>query len=386
MTASKLTQIGQTLASNTQLHRNAAHRQAAFPDQAGSLNARNMAAAMAEISGWDGYAPTPLRALDEVAAALGVRAVYYKDEAPRFDLGSFKALGGAYAVAALVAERLAAGARPGDVTVATATDGNHGRSVSWGAQRAGCNAKIYIHAHVSEARASAMRAYGADVIRVDGNYEASLAACKDDAAANGWDIVSDTSWEGYVDIPLDIMAGYTVMTNEALSQMGTIRPTHAFLPIGVGGLAAAVAAPLWHDMGDQLCHLISVESRLSSCFYDSIAAGAPTLFDITEETLMAGLSCGEVSILAWELLHETLSHCMTIGDDAVAPLMRWFQQRDLPIEAGECSTSGLAALLAAHANPDHWQALNFDAESVILLIGTEGATDRDLYNQLVASA
>ena len=139
-------------------------------------------------------------------------------------------------------------------------------------------------------------------------------------------------------------------------------------------------------MDDHLCRLISVESRLSSCFHDSIKAGAPTLFDITEETLMAGLSCGEVSLLAWDLLQYSLSHCMTISDDAVAPLMKWFQQRATPIEAGECSTSGLAALLAAHAHPDQWREMGFDADSVILLIGTEGATDRDLYDQLVASA
>ena len=386
MANTTLTSIGRQLAPTAAIHKNAAHRITAFPNKAGSLNADNMVAAMTEISGWDGYAPTPLHALDDVAAALGVKAVYYKDEAPRFDLGSFKALGGAYAVAALVAARTEDGASPADVTVATATDGNHGRSVSWGAQRAGCNAKIYIHAHVSEARAEAMRAFGADVIRVDGNYEASLAACKSDAETNGWDIVSDTSWDGYVDIPLDIMAGYTVMTNEALAQMGDTRPSHAFLPIGVGGLAAAVAAPLWHDMDEQLCQLISVESRLSSCFHDSIKAGAPTLFDITEETLMAGLSCGEVSLLAWDLLQHSLSHCMTISDDGVAALMKWFQQRPNPIEAGECSTSGLAALLAAYAHPDQWQEMGFNADSVILLIGTEGATDRELYDQLVASA
>ncbi len=379
-------QTARNAAGNARIITNAAHSAAAFPNLATSLNADNMAAAMAEISSWDGYAPTPLHNLGDVAALLGVKAVYYKDESPRFGLGSFKALGGAYAAAALVAGRVAEGANPSDVTIATATDGNHGRSVSWGAQRAGCNAKIYIHAHVSEARATAMRAYGADVIRIDGNYEASLDACKNDADTNGWDIVSDTSWPGYVDIPRDIMAGYTVMTNEALSPMGSEHPTHAFLPVGGGGLAAGVAAPLWQDMDADLCKLISVESTMSCCFLDSIAAGEPVLFDITEETLMAGLSCGEVSMLAWEILRPTLSHCMAIGDDAVAPLMKWFRDRSPGIEGGECATSGLAGLLTAHARPDDWQQMGFGPDSVVLLIGTEGATDRDLYEQLVASA
>lgn len=365
---------------------NKAHNPSAFPEAAGSLNSDNMKAAFDTITSWDGYAPTPLFSLQDVADFCGVKAVYYKDESPRFGLGSFKALGGAYAAAELVAAKIAEGKTAGDVTVATATDGNHGRSISWGSQRAGYNAKIYIHEHVSEERATAMQAFGADVTRVAGNYEASLAACKADATANGWDVVSDTSWDGYLDIPLKIMAGYTVMTNEALDQMSGTMPSHAFLPVGVGGLASAVAAPLWHRMGTDLCHLISVESTMSACFLESIDAGVPTLVDTSEETLMAGLSCGEISNLAWDILRTNLTHCMAISDDAVAPLMRWFAKRDHPIEAGECSTSGLAALLQAHANADQWSQMGFDENSVILLLGTEGATDRALYDQLIAAA
>jgi diaminopropionate ammonia-lyase len=313
-----------------------------------------------------------------------VARVVYKDESTRLGLGAFKALGGAYAVADLVREQVAKGANVGEVTVATATDGNHGRSVAWGAQLAGCNAKIYIHEHVSRAREAAMQAYGAEVIRVQGNYEVSLADCRADAEANGWHLVSDTSWEGYVDVPRAIMAGYTVMGREIIDQLGEDALTHAFLPIGVGGLAAGVAAPLWAHMGAQLCNLISIESTMSCCFADSIEAGRPTLFDITEETLMAGLSCGEVSLVAWEILQPALSHSMAISDEAVAPLMRWFHERSPSIEAGECSTSGLAGLLQAHKNPQHWQSMGFDANSVVLLIGTEGATDPDLYAKIIS--
>ena len=365
---------------------NKAHQPSAFPEAKGSLNSDNMQAAFDTITSWDGYAPTPLISMQDVADHCGVKAVYYKDESPRFGLGSFKALGGAYAAAELVLAKIAEGKAASDVTVATATDGNHGRSVSWGAKRAGYNAKIYVHEHVSEERADAMRAYDANVTRVPGNYEASLAACKADALANGWDVVSDTSWDGYLDIPLKIMAGYTVMTNEALDEMGDTMPTHAFLPVGVGGLASAVAAPLWQRMGSDLCNLISVESTMSACFLESIDAGVPTLVDTSEETLMAGLSCGEISNLAWDILRTNLTHCMAISDDSVAPLMRWFAQRDQPIEAGECSTSGLAALLQAHADPEQWAEMEFDNQSVILLLGTEGATDRALYDQLIAAA
>ena len=365
---------------------NPSHVQTPFPDKAGSLDQAVMQDAATEISGWAGYAPTPLHDLPEVAERLGVSRVVFKDESARFGLGSFKALGGAYAVARLARAAEDNGGSVTDLTVATATDGNHGRSVAWGAARAGCAAKIYIHAHVSTAREEAMAAYGAEVIRVNGNYEASLAACKEDAAAPGWQIVSDTSWPGYTDVPLMVMAGYTLMARELLDQLGGTAPSHAMLPVGVGGLAAGIIAPIWQAAGSSLGRMITVESHMSACMRDSLVAGTPTLVDITEETLMAGLSCGEVSSLAWDIMKPTVSHCITIGDDAVAPLMRWFHRRTPSIEAGECSTSGLAACLAAHADPQARQQLGFGPESVVLLLGTEGATDPEFYQRIIEAA
>ena len=373
----------------TKVVANTGYRKSSVPDLSWSLNPENMATALKEISNWPKYDPTPLHNLPDVAAACSVRAVLYKDESKRFDLASFKALGGSYAVASLVAEQKARGIDAADITVTTATDGNHGRSVSWGAQLAGCAAKIYIHENVSLARERAMQSFGADVIRVHGNYEASLAVCKSDAAANGWHIVSDTSWEGYGDIPLRVMAGYSVMAHELLAQMEDTSLTHAFIPVGVGGLAAAIVARLWHAMGENLCKVISVESHMSACFLESIAAQQPTPIEISQETLMAGLSCGEVSDLAWDILLPTVSHCLSITDDAVAPLMR-FLGRDADsenrIEAGECSTSGLAALMAAKRDVQLWSELDFNKDSVVLLIGTEGATDPDLYKSIMNSS
>ena len=373
------------LAAPFTLDANPGRKAAAFPDRKGSLDSTVMDAARAVIGSWSGYAPTPLHDLPEIADHLGVARVVYKDESTRFGLGSFKALGGAYAVAALARQIEADGGSATDLTVTTATDGNHGRSVAWGAARAGCTAKIYIHAHVSKAREDAMAAFGAEVIRINGNYEASLAACKQDAAAHGWQIVSDTSWEGYHKVPLTVMAGYTVMSREILAQLGGV-PSHAMLPVGVGGLAAGIVAPLWQAAGSSLGHMIAVESHMSACMRDSLVAGNPTLVDITRETLMAGLSCGEVSDLAWDILKPTVSHCVTIGDEAVAPLMRWFHHRTNSIEAGECSTSGLAALLTMHADGAAWDRLEMTPDSVILLVGTEGATDPDFYRQIVGIA
>ena len=367
--------------------KNAGFHPSPFPDLKTNLNDAVIAAAQTTISDWPGYTPTPLISLEAIAAACGVRAVYYKDESHRFDLKSFKALGGAYAVAQLVNAEKKAGRDPAKLTVTTATDGNHGRSVAWGAQLAGCRAEIYIHKHVSHTRETAMAHYGAHVTRVDGNYEASLAACKADAEAHGWHIISDTSWDGYRDIPLLIMAGYTLIGHEVIDQLGSETLTHCFLPIGVGGLASGIVAPFWQHMNDKLPSMISVESHMSACFLESIAAQTPTLVDITEETMMAGLSCGEVSVLAWELLQSSLSHCLAIDDAAVAPLMANFADgaiAGVPIEAGECATSGLAALLAAKQDPDCWQQLGFNADSVILLIGSEGATDADIYAELIS--
>ena len=367
--------------------KNNGFRRGPFPNARNNLNDKVIAAAQMTITAWPGYTPTPLISLEKIASACGVRAVYYKDESHRFGLKSFKALGGAYAVAQLVAKEKKAGREPSNLTVTTATDGNHGRSVAWGAQLAGCRAEIYIHEHVSRTREKAMAQYGANVTRVNGNYDASLAACKADAQSHDWHIVSDTSWEGYRDIPLLIMAGYTLIGREVIKQLKAETLTHCFLPIGVGGLASGIVAPLWQHMNENLPSMISVESHMSACFLESIAAQTPTLIDITEETMMAGLSCGEVSQLAWELLQPSLSHCLAIDDAAVSPLMARFADGTIagvPVEAGECATSGLAALLAAKQNPDRWLNLGFDRDSVILLIGSEGATDADIYGELTS--
>jgi diaminopropionate ammonia-lyase len=172
-----------------------------------------------------------------------------------------------------------------------------------------------------------------------------------------------------------------------MDQMGDDRPSHAFLPVGVGGLASGIVAPFWNDMNNNMCKAISVESSMSACFLESIRNDRPTLVDIAEETMMAGLSCGEISSLAWNMLRPTLSHCVSITDDGVAPLMQAFAHGHLKsdstkIEAGECSTSGLAALIAATSDPALKAQLGFDENSTVLLIGTEGATDPALYGEI----
>jgi diaminopropionate ammonia-lyase len=373
----------------TDYAKNPSHAPGLFTDDDNVLSSRQMDTAYSVITNWPGYEPTPLIEMPEVARACGVKRVLYKDESLRFGLQSFKALGGAYAVADLVKAHVAAGNDASTFTAATATDGNHGRSVAWGAKLAGCSAQIYIHAGVSVHREKAMQELGATVIRVDGNYDASLAACIADAKEHNFQIVSDSSWDGYRDVPRQVMAGYSVMSQEIMQQMGEDRPTHAFMPVGVGGMAGAIVAPFWADMGEKMFKAVSVESYMSACFLESIKAASPTVVDIQEETLMAGLSCGEVSHIAWDLLRPTLTHSVSITDDAVAPLMKLMKTgfgSTAPIEAGECSTSGLAALLATRNDPAARASLGLDADSVVLVFGTEGATDPDIYRELTKPA
>ena len=216
--------------------------------------------ASTEIMAWDGYSATPVYELDALASKIGVGAIHYKDEGPRFGLGSFKALGAAYAALQVLAEQtegvsveaIRSGAATdacGAVTLVSATDGNHGRSLAWGCQRFGAPCRIYIHAEVSEGRAEAMRQYGADVIRIDGDYDASVVQAREEAAENGWFVVSDTSWPGYTQPPLNVMAGYGVMVRE-ISQTLAHPPTHVFLQGGVGGMAAGLAAASRQHWGD----------------------------------------------------------------------------------------------------------------------------------------
>ncbi|MDJ0921659.1 MAG: diaminopropionate ammonia-lyase [Henriciella sp.] len=356
-----------------------------------------------EISDWPGYAPTPLVSLNDMTDRAGVGAIWYKDESPRFGLRSFKALGGAYAVDQLLlreiekrrpgepvsAEKLHAGAYRDDcanITIATATDGNHGRSVAWGAQRRGCPCMIYIHAGVSEGRENALASFGAKVIRVAGNYDDSVHQTAKDAEENGWFVVSDTSYEGYVDPPTDVMRGYTVMTAEIVDQLPA-PPTHVFVQGGVGGLAAAVIGHLWDVYGANRPRFIIVEPETADCLYQSAKAGHPVAVEGDLETIMAGLSCGEVSTLAWPVVQAGTDHFLIIDDAAIPQAMRDLARRDAgAIEAGESAVAGLVALLALGEQPDLKARLSLDTDSRILLLGTEGATDPHLYETITKHA
>ena len=338
--------------------------------------------AYSRICQWQGYTPTPLYSLADSAQQYGINALYYKDEAPRFGLESFKALGGAYAIDCLLEQHLATGGNKADFTAASATDGNHGRSIAWGAQRAGCCAKIFVHRSVSEERIAAIAQYGADVIRIDGNYDDSVRACSEQSAANNWRVISDTSWQGYTDTPRLVMAGYTVLLRETLEQIKQLNgsaPTHVILQAGVGAFAAAmVAALLQHS--DTLPRIIIAETAYADCLLQSAAADRIVHTPIEQETVMAGLSCGEPSLLAWQILAAAASDFVAISDSPIGGMMRTLA--DAKIIAGECAAAGLAVVAATQDS--HWrETLGLTEQSSVLLFGSEGATDKENYQRLI---
>jgi diaminopropionate ammonia-lyase len=387
-------------ATLSHIHNPAARADQSYPAELRDISSHDKAdAAYAAISQWPGYQPSPLHRLERLATQIGVAEIFYKDESERFGLKSFKALGGAYAVSRQLQQRIreVTGNEASiedllegrfadvvrDVVISCATDGNHGRSVAWGCRMFGCSCIIYIHRDVSVGREQAMQALGAEVIRIDGNYDASVRQAASDAAEHGRIIVSDTSYPGYVDIPKDVALGYTVMLKEAVEQMQGAVPTHVFIQGGVGGLAAAVCAYFWELWGPRRPRFIVVEPEQANCLQQSAAAGKPVAVEGDLETLMAGLSCGEVSLLAWEVLQRGADDFMTLSEDAVAPCMRLLAQGEPPVEAGESAVAGLGAAIAAREDAAMSAALGLDQDSRIFVIGTEGATDPELYRELV---
>ncbi|MBN9888579.1 diaminopropionate ammonia-lyase [Salipiger abyssi] len=367
------------------------------PAQDDILSDRAFAAAYDAISHWPGYAPTPLHALADVAAEFGVATMRYKDESARFGLGSFKALGGAYAVARLLRRELSARlgreipmqeiidrAHPeaAEITVCCATDGNHGRSVAWGAQRFGARCVIFIHETVSEGRRAAIAQYGAEVRRTPGNYDASLREAQETADAEGWFVVSDTSYPGYTDVPRDVMQGYEIMAAEAFDALPEA-PTHIFVQTGVGGMAAAVAASATRRYGAARPRLVLADPLKADCWLKSFRAGAPVADEGELDTMMAGLACGEVSLLAWEILKDHCDAAVGVPEEAVPRWMRRLAAGAPPVVAGESAVAGLAAAEACCGNATWRTALGLSGTSRILVFGSEGDTDEALYRQIV---
>ncbi|MER8633575.1 diaminopropionate ammonia-lyase [Mesorhizobium opportunistum] len=378
---------------------NALHRQPLDAADAETLGIAGADTVERFLAHRDNHRMTPLHALPALAGELGLGALHVKDEGFRLGLGSFKALGGAYAVFRLVLEeagkRLGRTVDIGDLdrpdvrsvaatmTVACATDGNHGRSVAQGAELAGAKAVIFVHAGVSDERIAAIARYGARMVRVEGNYDDSVRQAAKVAAEKGWTVVSDTSWPGYERIPGLVMQGYTAIVREALRQLRE-PPTHVFVQAGVGGVAAAVAGHLAIVLGDARPTFIVVEPARAACVVAAARAGRVVKVPHDEPTVMAMLECYEASPVAWRVLARVADAFMTVDeDDAIAVMRRLARPAggDPVIVAGESGGVGLAGLIRAVA--ENKAELGLDGKSRVLVINTEGATDPSRYAGLV---
>ncbi len=343
-----------------------------------SLSKEDMDGACLSISNWSNYSSTPLIELNKLSKELNLNKVFYKDESKRFDLKSFKALGGAYAV-----EKISKGNK--DIVVATATAGNHGRSVAWGAQRLGLKCKIFISEFVSEARGQAMADLGADVITVKGNYEKSLIECIKQSKINNWHIVQDVAWKDYTLVPKYTMAGYSVMMKEISDQIQNNQISHIILQAGVGGMAGAMIAGVARYL-DNIPEIIIVEPDSAACVMESIRTGKIEKIDIKRESLMGGMSCGEVSLVPWEILKNSVKYCISLPDDDIANTMKYLGNAsfsDKKIIAGENSAPGVICLIASCTDEKLREKIKFNNNSNVLLIGCEGDTDKEMYQKLV---
>ena len=354
------------------------------------------------------YCPTPLIALHGLARKLGLKSVCVKDESQRFGLNAFKVLGGSYAVARCLAERLnqpvqgltksqlhntGASTAADKITFISTTDGNHGRGLAWTARELGYPCIIYMPKGSEPTRRDSILALGAQCTITDFNYDDTVRMSWNMAQENGYIMVQDTAWEGYEQIPAWIMQGYLTLAAEILEQMQTasIRPTHCFLQAGVGSFAAAVAAFLVAAMGSDAPRIIIVEPHAANCFYQSALAGDGKARAVggSLQTLMAGLACGEPSTLAWSILKDYTTAFMSCPDYMAANGMRMLAapiRGDQPIVSGESGAAGAGALHWLMCHPtaaSQRETLSLNAEASVLLISTEGDTVPHIYRNIV---
>ncbi len=356
-----------------------------------------------------GYQMSPLMALPNLATMLKVGGIWVKDEASRLELNSFKVLGGSFALYRFIQTRLGIDDsdmnyeylvsqevkdKLGDITFASATDGNHGRGIAWAAQKLGHKCMIYVHKETSKRRVDAIRSYGATVTVIEGNYDDAVRQVAIDAQKHGWEIISDTSWEGYRQVPTWIMQGYTTMMaeiQEQLSCQGIARPTHVFVQAGVGALAASVIG-FYHSLcGEKAPICVVVEPDQASCIFESARMddGHPHSVGGALDTIMAGLACGEPSEIAWNVLKDTVDAFIKVPDYVAARGMRIYAtplKGDPFIVSGESGAVTLGALVSILKESEAESLRDFlhiDDTSQILLINTEGNTDPILFRQII---
>ena len=356
------------------------------------------------------YSKTPLTKLDQMAAYLGVKEVYIKDESYRFGLNAFKVLGGSFAMARFIASETGKDVSElpyavltsdklreefGQATFFTATDGNHGRGVAWSANRLGQKAVVHMPKGSTQTRLENIAKEGAQVDIQEMNYDdcVRLAAKEADETERGV-IVQDTAWDGYEEIPSWIMQGYGTMAMEAGEQLrdyGCDRPTHVFVQAGVGSLAGAVVGYFTNLYPDNPPTFVVVEADVAACLYKGAAAGDgdPRIVDGDMQTIMAGLACGEPNTISWDILKNHVKVFIAAPDWVAASGMRMLAapiKGDAPVTSGESGAApfgALAAIMTMEEYRDLRHEIGLDENSSVLLFSTEGDTDPERYKNIV---
>ena len=354
------------------------------------------------------YTDTPLRSLSALAELLNVASIHVKDESYRFGLNAFKVMGGIYAIAKYLAAELGRDVNDlsfeqlqsaevrkqlGDITFITATDGNHGKGVAWAARELGQKSVVYMPKGASPVRLEALRAEGAKAEITDVNYDATVRICADLAIKNGWVMVQDTAWEGYDEIPLWIMQGYSTIAHEMIESFEEQQvepPTHIFLQAGVGSFAAGIAAYYKMRYEDRSPKIIVVEPEQADCYYRSFASdsGEMKLVSGDLDTIMAGLACGEPNIRAFRILTLYAEGAFSCDDRISALGMRVLGNplaEDCRIISGESGAAplGLLYYIQTSDNALASAAIGLNKDSRIAVISTEGDTDPAHYREVV---
>ena len=347
-----------------------------------------------------GYRPTVLRNSPVAASRLGVGEVLVKDESKRLGLPSFKVLGASYAVYRAILDKLGAGAeeiptferlreevaRLRPMSLSAATDGNHGRAVARMAALLDLGADIYVPAGTSRARIEGIESEGANCTVIDGGYDDAVVRSAGDAGDRCL-VISDTSWDGYEQVPGWVIEGYATVFAEiegAMRGEGRRRPDVVAVPIGVGALAASVVRHFWTAPGPRP-KIVGVEPTSAACVLESVAAGKIVTLDHPQDSIMAGLNCATPSLIAWPLVSRGIDLYVAVEDDRVPDAMRLLA-RDR-IVAGETGAAGLAGMLALMEEDDladAREALRLSSTSRVLLLCTEGATDPESYRRLTS--
>lgn len=357
----------------------------------------------------DDYRETPLVSLDNLAKELAVAKVFVKDESHRFGLNAFKALGGTYAIAKIMCEKLGVNIQDvdfnylkspevrkkiGEMTFVTATDGNHGKGVAWAANQLGQRAVVYLPKGSAKSRVEAIIEEGAQAHVTNLNYDNAVWLSFKEAKENGWYVVQDTSWKGYVKIPGWIMQGYTTMAEEALEQLNAVgieKPTHIFLQAGVGAMAGAVLGFLVNRFKGNHSKTIIMEPENAACIYKSalIGDGKPYSVSGDLETIMAGLACGKPNPMGWSILRDFASGYLACSDYVSVLGMRILANPlgdDRKVIAGESGAVGVGLLSLLMQNPELKNIkkhLELNEHSSILIFNTEGDTDPVKYRDIV---